>query len=153
MSNKFSVNYEDLQKKFNAKKSYKLEDVKYKIKKVAFDVVRFLETEDIDGLWQVQHRDDGDYIVAMYDEPIKTASAWSVVSDRNQKNINFFYKDTPIVRLASTKLGIPQEQVSFAIKHLPEKLASNQKLVEGLLLEISPEERTQLLTQFPELNK
>jgi hypothetical protein len=149
---KFALDYSSLQTGLNKKKAYKIEDVKDKIKKVAFDVCRFQDPDTlVEGLWKME----GDYIVALYDEetPIKTASDWSVVSDKSQQNINFFYKNVPIVRLASSRLNIPADEISSTLSYLPEKLASNSALVQGLLLEMPSEERHQLLTQYPELNK
>ena len=52
---KFAVGYASLQSSLEKPKVYKLEDVKDKIKKVVFDVVRFLDSDNIDGLWQIQH--------------------------------------------------------------------------------------------------
>lgn len=153
---KFAIDYSNLQTSLNKRKAYKLEDVKDKIQKIAFDVVRFQDPkENIDGLWQVQSCADGDYIVALYDEDaVKVASSnWSIICDKSQKNINFFYKGSPIVRLASSKLGAPEEEISSIISYLPEKLANNPGLVKGLLLEASSEERNQILTQYPELNQ
>lgn len=159
--NKFAVDYASLQGKLETKKVYKLEDVKDKIKKVAFDVVKFMDSDNIDGLWQIQHTSDGDYIVAMYGEEgaeasvTKSSSAvdWNVITDKSGKNLNFFYKGTPITRLATASLGLPPGEVSFVTSYLPEKLASNPKLVTGLLQEVSPEERKELLTKYPELSK
>ena len=159
---KFAVDYASLQSSLEKPKVYKLEDVKDKIKKVAFDVVRFLDSDNIDGLWQIQHTSDGDYIVAMYGEegasaPVTKSSSvktdWSVITDKSGQNLNFFYKGTPVTRLSVAALGLPNTEASLATSYLPAKLASNSRLVTGLLQELSPEERKELLTKHPELNK
>jgi len=154
-----SVNYNDLEDKLAAKKSYKLSDVQHKIKKVAFDVVKFDSASNIEGLWQVEKGVDGDYIVAMYDEEaapaIKTASKtetdWSVLADKSGANLSLFYKGTPVTRLATAALGIPASDSELVQSYLPSKLATNNKLVEGLLQEISVSERKELLSKHPEL--
>lgn len=161
---KFAVDYSSLQSSLEKPKVYKLADVKDKIKKVAFDVVRFLDSDNIDGLWQIQHTSDGDYIVAMYggeetgpEAPVTKSSSvktdWSVITDKSGSNLNFFYKGTPVTRLSTAALGLPSTEANFATSYLPVKLANNSKLVTGLLQELSPEERKELLTKHPELNK
>lgn len=157
--NKFSVDYQKLEGKLEYKKAYKLSEVQDKIKKVAFDVVRFIDSDNIDGLWQIQHGADGDYIVAMYNDGAeesavtKSSSDWGVVADKSGDNINVFYKGTPIARLALSSLGIPKEDSSLVTSYLPVRLANNPRLVSGLLQELSVEERKELLTKYPELNK
>jgi hypothetical protein len=165
--NKFAMDYTSLQNNLEKKKAYKLEEVKDKIKKVAFDVVRFIDSDNIDGLWQIQHTNEGDYIVAMYgqdgDVPVVKSSSsvvksssvieWNVIADRSGENLNFFYKGTPITRLATASLGVSPSEASFVTSYLPTKLANNPKLVMGLLQEVPSKERQELLTKHPELNK
>ena len=59
---KHSVNYDNMNKKLTEKKAYKFNDVKDRLIKVAFDVVKFKDSDNIDGLWQVQSSDDGEVI-------------------------------------------------------------------------------------------
>lgn len=155
--NKFSVDYQSLQGKLDCKKAYRLTDVQDRIRKVAFDVVRFVDSDSIDGLWQIQHSNEGDYIVAMYDdaeqEVTKSSADWSVIADKTGNHVNFFYKNTPITRLALSSLGIPASDSALLSNYLPARLATNPKLVAGLLQELSSEERKELLNKFPELNK
>jgi len=155
--NKFAVDYSTLEGHFNRKKAYRLSDVKDKIRKVAFDVVRFVDSDNIDGLWQIQHTDDGDYIVAMYDDgeekTEKSSSDWSVLTDKRAENIHIFYKNTPVTKVASASLGVPADEVSFVCEYLPEKLASNKRLLVGLLSDLSSEDRKRLYEAHPEFNK
>lgn len=162
MMKKSSIDYDALENKLSEKKSFKLSEVKDKLKKVAFDVVRFDSSANIDGLWQIQRGVDGDYIVAMYDDEnskmshiseIKTASDWNVIADRGGENFSIFYKGTAIVRLAGAKLGLSSGDAELVVSYLPNKLASNSRLVQGLLQEISAQERQELLSKYPELNK
>lgn len=153
---KYAVDLNSLKESLTKKKAYRLEDVKDKIRKVAFDVVRFVnKDENIDGLWQVHHADDGDYIVAMYDdepeEVEKTSSNWSVILDKTSENINIFYKNAPINKVAVASLGIPKEDANLVCDYLPEKLASNKKLAASLLADLAKETRTQILEQYPDL--
>jgi hypothetical protein len=156
--NKFAIDYQSLQGQLEHKKIYRLADVKDRIRKVAFDVVRFVDNDNIEGLWQIQHGSDGDYIVAMYDEAgpeaaVTKSSNWSVITDKSGANVNFFYKGTPIARLALATLGISQSDSNMVANYLPDRLASNPKLVSGLLRELSDEDRQELLVKYPELNK
>ena len=159
---KSSIDYSALENKLTEKKAYKLSEVENQLKKVAFDVVRFDSSANIDGLWQIQRGADGDYIVAMYDDEnnglettsgLKTASDWNVVADRSGSSLSIFYKGTPITRLATAVLGLPAEEAELITSYLPSKLATNGNLVKGLLKEISVQERQELLSKYPELNK
>jgi hypothetical protein len=64
---KFSLDYSDLANKI-VKRAYRLSDVKDQLETVAFDIVRFKDADKGAELWQVQSADDGDYIVALYDD-------------------------------------------------------------------------------------
>jgi hypothetical protein len=157
--NKFEVDYTSLKGVLTKRKVYKLADVQSKISKIGFDVVRFADPIDnIDGLWKIEHMADGDYIVAMYgegeSEQVKKASKsydWNVIADKAGKNLNLFYKGAPIVRIAMASLNMSDSDANEVASYLPEKLASNDKLVSALMQEIAPEERKELLTKYPEL--
>lgn len=136
------------------KKAYKLADVKDQLETVAFDVVRFKDGDKGAQLWEVQSADDGDYIVALYEEneeTAKTASDWSVVITKTAGVLQVSYKGDPLVRLPFTKLGIPREQLGKVPQYLPEKLTSNKKLVKALLNELSAEAKQEVLKKYPEL--
>lgn len=150
---KFSIDYSNLEQKVY-KKAYKLSEVKDRIERVAFDVVRFSDGDDASKLWQVQSADDGEYIVALYDEQedsTKTASNWEVVLNKSASLIDVYYKGDPIVRVAASKLGIPNSELPMISKYLPEKLAENKKLANALLNEAGEEVRQELCKKYPEL--
>lgn len=152
-----SVDYSELQDKLSRKKAYKLEDVSHRIKKVAFDVVRFVDKSDsIDGLWQIHKSNDGDYIVAMYDneqgEQIKSSSNWNAVSDKSGKFINIFYNDTPVTRISLSSLGLPNEEAKSVCGFLPEKLASSEGLTVSLLAGLPESQLKDLFATHEELN-
>jgi hypothetical protein len=159
---KFAVNYNHLQSDLAERpKFYRLADVEHRLTKVAYDIVRFTDGDDISSLWQVQETQDGEVIIAQYDDTInfspvsKTASAstdWKVLSDNSNEHINIFYKSSPVTKLSLASLGIPSAEADVVCRYLPEKLASNKVLASKLLLEISPESRKELLTKHPELN-
>lgn len=149
---KFSIDYSGLAKL--TKKAYRLSDVKDQLETVAFDIVRFKDGDKGAELWQVQNADDGDYIVALYDEDeVKTASAnpWGVHVTKNGSDLQISYKGDPLVRLASSKLGIPSAELHKAEQYLPEKLATNKKLVKALLGELSEAARQEVSKRYPEL--
>lgn len=135
------------------KKAYKLSDVKDQLETVAFDVVRFRDGDKGAELWEVQNAADGDYIVALYEEEdnTKTANDWSVVVTKTAGLLQVAYKNDPLVRLPFTKLGIPREELGKVTQYLPEKLASNKKLVKALLNELSAEAKQEVYKKYPEL--
>lgn len=135
------------------KKAYKLSEVKHLLETVAFDIVRFKDSDKSADLWQVQSADDGDYIVAMYqpDEEEKTASLWDVTVSKTAGNIQISYKGDPIVRIASSKLGVPASEVHKVPEYLPSKLAENKKLVKTLLNELQESAKKEVLKKYPEL--
>jgi len=149
---RFDIDYSKLEQGLT--KRVKLADVKDRIEKVAFDIVRFKDS-DLDHLWQIQSCNDGDYIVALYDEEqdnIKTASCkWDVVANDTTKNLSIFYAGEPIVRIAYDTLNLPQEDYPLVKKTLKNKLAENKKLVASLLGEMHPSARLKVLAKYPEL--
>jgi hypothetical protein len=150
---KISIDYLALANQIT-KKAYRLSDVKDQVEKVAFDVVRFKDGDKGADLWQIQSADDGDYIVALYDDESgteKAASLWSVLATKNGSDLQISYKGDPLVRLSSRKLGIPSHELSQAEEYLPGKLASNKKLVKALLSELSEEARKEVSKRYPEL--
>lgn len=150
---RFSIDYSSLAK--ITKKAYRLADVKDQLETVAFDIVRFKDGDKGAELWQVQSAEDGDYIVSLYDEEEteKTASAnpWGVIVTKSGSDLQISYKGDPLVRLASSKLGIPSSELHKAEQYLPEKLATNKKLVKALLSELSDVARQEVSKRYPEL--
>jgi len=151
----FSIDYSGLEHKIY-KKAYKLSDVQHRIEKVAFDVVRFSDGDEASKLWQVQSADDGEYIVALYDDQedsLKTASSsdWEVCLNKTSSVLDVYYKGDPIVRVAASELGIPANELPLVSKYLPKKLAENKKLANALLNEAGEEVRQELYKKYPEL--
>jgi hypothetical protein len=150
---KYNIDYSGLANHIT-KKAYRLSDVKDQLETVAFDVVRFKDGDHGAELWQVQSADDGDYIVALYDEdaPEKTAAPlWGVMVTKNGSDLQVSYKGDPLVRLSAAKLGIPSNELHQAEKYLPEKLATNKKLVKALLSELNDAARQAVSKRYPEL--
>jgi hypothetical protein len=150
---KFNLDYSGLANTIT-KKAYRLSDVKDQLETVAFDVVRFKTNDKGAELWQVNHAEDGDYIVALYedeDELEKTAVLWNVLVTKNGSDLQVSYKGDPLVRLSASKLGIPSTELHKAEKYLPEKLATNKKLVKALLSELNETARQEVSKRYPEL--
>lgn len=150
---KYGIDYSGLANQIT-KKAYRLSDVKDQLETVAFDVVRFKDGDKGAELWQVQSADDGDYIVALYDEneeSEKVAASWSVLVTKNGSDLQVSYKGDPLVRLSAAKLGIPSKELYKAEKYLPEKLATNKNLVKALLSELSETARQEISRRYPEL--
>ena len=154
---KFAVDFSSLEQQASKKRAFRLSEVKDKIEKVAFDIVRFKDVNDqnIAGLWQIQSADDGDLIVAMYEEPqeknLEVSSSWSAVLDKFGQNVSLFYKNSAVSKVALASLGIPQGEASLVCRYLPASLASNKPLAQSLLREASDNTRKQLLSIHPEL--
>jgi len=150
---KFSIDYGILDKQ----RHFKYEDVKDRLVKVAYDVVRFKDpTEDIDGLWQVQATDDGEIIVAMYDDSdkqnsITKDSSWKAVADNRNESIYVFYNDEPIKRIASSEINIPSVEYKELCKDISIRLNNDSNFRSTLLNELPINVRAQLFTKFPEL--
>jgi hypothetical protein len=155
---KFSIDYSVLTHSLT-NKVYKLADVKDRLVKVAFDIVRFKDGP-IDELWEVSQADDGDYIVARYEldapEPTKTASVKTASSNWaanfSNDNIHIAYKGQPIAKFAATELGLASAELPSACSFLPAKLASDEEFVKALLKALPQEKRDRLLSLYPELN-
>ena len=148
---KISLNYSDLDNLIN-KKAHRLEDVKDRLETVAFDVVRFKDADKGADLWQVQSADDGDYIVALYQpEEEKTAAKWEVFITKTAGDLQVFYKGDPIVKIASSKLGIPRSELHQVERYLPNKLSENKKLVSALLNELPESTKKEVFNKYPEL--
>lgn len=148
---KFSIDYSSLDNTVH-KKTYKFSEVKNRLEKVAFDIVRFKDGDEAANLWQIQSADDGEYIVAVYqaDDDDKKEAGWEVVASA-AGNLHFSYKGEPIVRVAASKLGLSREQLKDIPSYLPAKLASNKKLVKALLKELQPSSQQEILAKYPEL--
>jgi hypothetical protein len=149
---KNSIDYSGLENRI-LKKAYRLSDVKDQLETVAFDVVRFKDSDKSADLWQVQSADDGEYIVALYqpEEDQKTASVWEVRVSKTAGALQISYKGDPLVSISSTRIGIPRNELHKAEEYLPEKLASNKKLVKALLNELSESAKKEVLSKYPEL--
>lgn len=158
--NKFSVNYADLQATLNKKTAYRLADVKHRLQKVAFDVVRFVDSDKIDDLWKIERDGDDEYIVAMYDEDLKVASEastktasanpWNVISD-DSGNIHVFYKNAPIKRLALAQLGLQADDAISVCRLMKTKFASDASFLGKFLNELTESEREALTEVEPSI--
>ncbi len=147
---KDSIDYSGLANKIY-KKAFKLSDVKDRLESVAFDVVRFKDSDKGADLWQVQSADDGEYIVALYQPEEEDRSDWEVTVSKTAGDLHVSYRGEPIVRLAASKLGIPSAELHKVPEYLPSKLAANKKLVKALLNELPESAKKEVLNKYPEL--
>lgn len=150
---KHLVDYKLMNGKLSAKKVYKYNEVKDRLIKIAFDVVKFKDSNDIDGLWQVQSSDDGEVIVALYEETpkLEAKSSWSAVMDKTASYVHVFYKNEPVIKLASANFGITEEDSVSFVENLPKVLAEDIGIRSSLLNELSEKERKSFTTKYPEL--
>ncbi len=138
------------------KKVFKLSEVKDKLVKVAFDIVKFADNSD--QLWQIQQADDGEFIVALYSDETenteKTATAssshWKVILKNQEMNI--FYKDDFIHKVAANTLGFETNDLQLAKQYLPAKLNQDSSFVKALMKEVDEHTYKQLIAKYPELS-
>ena len=156
---KFDVDYTNLDEKLSQPTYFKYADVKDHLVKVAFDIVRFKEPADIDGLWQIQETADGEVIVATYEDTTspevnkQSSTDWDARTNKTGSAVTVFYKKSPITKVATAKSGIPAEEAHLVCEYLPEKLATDKGFRKSLLGELSNDERQELFVKFPELNE
>lgn len=146
---KFSVDYSDLQNKLSRKKAFRLADVKGRIRKVAFDVVRFVDSDKLDDLWQIHRDGEDEYIVAMYNdneqtEKVASITNWKALPDSSGNHINIFFRNAPVKKIALAPLGIPTEDAWLVSRSISEKLASDQSYLKSFIQELSAHERKAL---------
>jgi hypothetical protein len=152
----FSIDYDNLHKTVN-NKIYRLDEVKHRLEKVAFDIVRFKDAKDDEELWQIQSADDGEYIVARYStddkKEEKTASVdktWDVlVSQAGYMHI--YYCGTPIAKFAASDLGLSTEDLKTVKRFLPSKLGSDKNFVKALLSKLNGDELESVQASYPEI--
>lgn len=151
---KFSINFMNLQDRLSKKRAFKLSDVKDRIKKVGFDIVRFVDSQKIDDLWQIHRDGDDEYIVAMYeDQTEKKAStiSWRAIPDKAGEHINVFYENSPIKLISIASLGIPAEDAWLVSYSLADKLASSPEFLNSFMKELTSEEKEVLRQANPSL--
>ena len=153
---KFDVDYEKLETSIASDPVYKYADVRHRLVSLGFGIVRFMDSENIDGLWQIQETDDGEVIIATYDDSgllsvEKTASASNWLAEPNNNDeISLFYRNNPVTKISLAKLGI-KEPANEVCNTLTSSLDNNPKLLKGLLACMSNEERSELFSLAPEL--
>jgi hypothetical protein len=131
MDNRPSLDWEILEQTLNAPKVYKLAEVKHRIEKVAFDIVRFRDNDDTQQLWRIEDRDDGPVIVALYDEsgalaevkPLKSESEWDTLVDKKTASIHLYRNEEPVMTVTAAQLRVPVEELDSMARWLPQKLA------------------------------
>jgi hypothetical protein len=156
MSNPFTVDLDGVFTKMT-KKAYRLSDVKDQLETLAWDIVRFRDDDNAANLWQVQNAEDGDYIVALYDEEdlTKTASSnpWTVSVLSLSGDLQVSYKGDPLTKIAFKELGIPRNELFKVPQYLPERLVSNKKLANSLLKKLDATTKQAVLHKYPELGQ
>ncbi len=115
--------------------------------------MKFKDADNIDGLWQIQSADDGEIIVALYEEPVQleAKSSWSALTDKTASYVHLFYKNEPITKVAMSSLGIKKEEMIEFVEALPKILAENTSVRSAMLSELSTEDSSNLIKKYPEL--
>ena len=144
----FSINYKDLDEKINIK-SFPYKQVQHKLKKVAFDVVKFND-DAIDGLWKIEKSPDGEIIVALYDASFHKEAAtndWQIAADYSKNELSFIYKNEPIAKISMLDIGIEPKNIDNILSWLPNRISKNSNLRKYILKFANFE----LSNKFPEL--
>lgn len=155
---KYSLDYNHLEKALSRPKTFRYEDVKHRLEKVAFGTVRFMDaSEDIDGLWEIKATDEGDVIIAKYeygDDEVKTSiSSWDVLPDKRGSTIHIFYKGEPVTKIASAKLGANNQDLPFICKNASIRLNGDSAFRDMLLEEVADVDKARLFSRYPELTE
>lgn len=150
---KFVIDYNSVIKN-TFQKTYKLSDVKDKLEKVAFDLVRFKDSTK-DELWQIQSAEDGEYIVALYEEDTnsvnKSEASWAVGLNKMAGTLDFFYNNEPVCNINAMSIGLDEKSLEGVPELLPKQLTSNKKLVNSLFKQVSPQTKEYFYNKYPEL--
>lgn len=154
--NKFSLDYSKLEQSLTKKKYFLLEDVKDRLQKVAWDVVRFRDNEDTEMLWKIEDSPEGPVIVALYDEDTGKLKAeskgeWSVVKEASRLHV--FYKEAHVSVLDSNNTGIPEDELGIVSRWLPAKLASDEEFQSYVLSMAGKNGVSWVQSNHPELRK
>lgn len=139
-----SIDYSLLAQKQS--KTYKLSEVKDRLIKIAFDVVRFKDSP-VDELWQVMQADDGEYLVARYNEEEETTKTASLKSSfsatASNEEVQIFYKGTPLSKFA--------HQDAETISHfMPNKLHTDLEFRKLYFNSLPKDRQIALSKLFPE---
>lgn len=133
------------------KQTYKLNDVKDQLIRVAADLVRF-KSSPIEELWEVKSDADGEYIVARYEDDspdapktttASTKSPWEAVLS-NPLELQLFYKGSAFTKIAHQDAATLQT-------FLPSKLSTDKSFVSALLTTLSPGRKEEIQKLYPEL--
>lgn len=163
--NKFSVDFDKLVNNFPQKEKqvYRLSDVKDKIEKVAFDVVRFRDNKDTDMLWKIEDTNDGPVIIALYEEDTGSLSAsaskeqvkkdWETITDKKTASLHIFYKSEPVLRIKAAEAGVPSEELDLFARWLPIKLQADESFQLEILKKMASESRDIFVKNNPEFKK
>jgi len=126
---------------------------KHLFHKVAFDVFQMNDSK-IPSYWVLEKCDDGEYLVATYEnEEIKSESAWSALSDKENQNITLSYRNIPIRRFAMVEFRVKAEDVHIFKQAMIEKLEEDTGFVDKLLNTLPEDKKNSLVSLFPELAK
>lgn len=127
---------------------------KHLFTKVAFDVFR-LNSPSVESYWVLEKCDDGEYLVATYDDisDIKSESEWNAESDKKGQNITLSYKNIPIRRFASDDFKFSSEDVHIFKQALIDKLNEDPDFVNKLLDTLPEDKKNSLMRLFPEFAK
>jgi hypothetical protein len=128
MKEKFTIDFQHLDNRLGKPTKYKLADVQDRIEKVAYDLVRFRDNDDTPQLWKINKTDEGEVIVALYNEEdsLKAQSDWEAIPDKTAMQV--FYKGEHITSLTESDMGIPAAEFGTVKSWLPKKLASDESL-------------------------
>jgi hypothetical protein len=151
-----TIDCNELFRKIDPKRTkYPYEQYRDRLVKVAFDVVRFIDSENLGDLWKVETDEDGkDYIVAMYDQqgiPDKLSSDWQVISTGEQMQV--FYKNSFITKVDCETLGLKPHMVARLYPDIERRLAKDKGFVKSLLKATPEQHAKEIVERFPELVK
>lgn len=162
---KYLANIDKVLVKSVAKASKSLKDknaIKYsksledsgQIKKFAFDVYK-VDNDPYHDLWLLEDVDGVPHLVRANTPSfdISKSNDWSVASDSQRKNVTLSYKDRPITRFSSEKLGFSSDDVITFKEALLEKITEDGEFIREIFASEPKDKVTSLVNTFPELKK
>jgi len=151
---KFRSDYGKVSKDIVSPKRLSYERNKHLFRKVAFDVFQ-MDNGQVPTYWILEKCDDGEYLVATYEDEkeIKSESSWSALSDKENKHITLSYKNIPIRRFAVAEFNVEPKETHILKEAMVEKLDKDSDFVNKLLNTLPEEKKASIMSLFPELIK
>lgn len=133
-------------------KKISYEQNKHRFRKVGFDLFQ-LKDPNVESYWVLEQCNDGEYLVATYEDEkeIKVEGSWTALEDAKAQNITIAYKNIPIKRISSNEFNFGPNDVHIFKKAAVDKLNNDKEFVKKLLDTLPDDKKLSITQLFPEL--